>query len=132
MTNEEAIKHIRDVICENNTIKPNMAVFESEKEALYMAIEALQKRKTGKLIIIPSSFYKDERISICPFCAERDKFELWHFNGETIFPTPKYCYNCGAKFEGIDTETYRDKYPNYVIDCIRKKKMEVEEWVRLN
>ena len=43
MTREEAIGHIKDVICENNTIKPNIAVFEQEKEALYMAIKALEQ-----------------------------------------------------------------------------------------
>ena len=41
MTREEAIRHIRDVIAENNSIKPNIVTFEQEKEALYMAIEAL-------------------------------------------------------------------------------------------
>lgn len=44
MTNEEAIGHIKDVICENNTIKPNIVVFEQEKEALYMAIKALEQQ----------------------------------------------------------------------------------------
>lgn len=43
MTREEAIGHIKDVICENNTIKPNIVVFEQEKEALYMAIESLKQ-----------------------------------------------------------------------------------------
>ena len=43
MTREEAIGHIKDIICENNTIKPNIVVFEQEKEALYMAIEALEQ-----------------------------------------------------------------------------------------
>lgn len=43
MTREEAIGHIKDVICENNTIKPNIVVFEQEKEALYMAIKALKQ-----------------------------------------------------------------------------------------
>ena len=42
MSKAEAIGHIKDVICENNTIKPNMVVFEQEKEALCMAIEALK------------------------------------------------------------------------------------------
>lgn len=42
MTREEAIRHIRDVIAENNSIKPNIVTFEQEKEALYIAIEALQ------------------------------------------------------------------------------------------
>jgi len=43
MTREEAIGHIKDVICENNSIKPNIVVFEQEKEALYMAIKALEQ-----------------------------------------------------------------------------------------
>ena len=43
MTREEAIYHIKNVICENNTIKPNIVVFEQEKEALYMAIKALEQ-----------------------------------------------------------------------------------------
>lgn len=43
MTREEAIGHIKDVICENNTIKPNIVVFEQEKEAFYMAIKALEQ-----------------------------------------------------------------------------------------
>ena len=43
MTRAEAISHIKDVICENNTIKPNMVVFEQEKEALCMAIKALEQ-----------------------------------------------------------------------------------------
>lgn len=42
MTREEAIRQIRDVIAENNSIKPHIVTFEQEKEALYMAIEALQ------------------------------------------------------------------------------------------
>lgn len=44
MTREEAIRHIRDVIAENNSIKPNIVTFEQEKEALYMAIEALKRK----------------------------------------------------------------------------------------
>ena len=43
MTNKEAIRHIRDILAENNSIKPSMVVFELEKEALYMAIKALEK-----------------------------------------------------------------------------------------
>ena len=42
MTTEEAIRHIRDILAENNSIKPSMVVFELEKEALYMAIKALE------------------------------------------------------------------------------------------
>ena len=44
MTREEAIKHIKDIICENNTVKhSDMVVFENEKEALRMAIKALSQ-----------------------------------------------------------------------------------------
>lgn len=39
MTNEQAISHIKDIICENNTVKhSDMVVFEEEKKALYKAI----------------------------------------------------------------------------------------------
>lgn len=43
MTREEAIHHIMDVITENNSIAPNMVTFDLEKQALYMAIEALKQ-----------------------------------------------------------------------------------------
>ena len=43
MTREEAIGHIKDVIYENNTRRPNIVVFEQEKEALHIAIEALKQ-----------------------------------------------------------------------------------------
>ena len=81
MTREEAIQHIRDVICENNTIKPNMTVFELEKEALYMAIEALQERKTGKWINCGWSI----RCSLC--------------NYDMPWAVRNYCPNCGARME---------------------------------
>lgn len=48
MTREEAIVHIKDVICENNAIKPNMVIFEQEKEALYMAIKALEQESCNE------------------------------------------------------------------------------------
>ena len=44
MTNKEAIRHIRDILAENNSIKPSMVVFELEKEALDMAIKALEQQ----------------------------------------------------------------------------------------
>ena len=51
MTREEAIHHIMDVITENNSIAPNMVTFDLEKQALYMAIEALkQPEQKGKWI----------------------------------------------------------------------------------
>lgn len=52
MTREEAIRHIRDVIAENNSIKPNFVTFEQEKEALYMAIEALSADRPKNMIRI--------------------------------------------------------------------------------
>lgn len=80
MTREEAIRHIRDLIAENNSIAPNMTVFEQEKEALYMAIEALQDRPTPcekcihvkscrKVIILKNRTYK--LIKYCSQGAER-------------------------------------------------------------
>lgn len=50
MTTEEAISHIRDILAENNSIKPSMVVFELEKEALYMAIKALEQQPDVKAI----------------------------------------------------------------------------------
>ena len=53
MTNEQAISHIKDIICENNTVRhSDMVVFEEEKKALYMAIQALEQIKKVKEIII--------------------------------------------------------------------------------
>lgn len=43
MTREEAIEHIKDIICENNTIAPSIVIFKQEKEALDMAIKALDQ-----------------------------------------------------------------------------------------
>lgn len=43
MTREEVICHIEDILCENNTIKPNIVVFEQEKEALRIAIKVLKQ-----------------------------------------------------------------------------------------
>ena len=49
MSREEAIKHIKDIICENNSIKPSIVTFEQEKEALYMAISALEQKSCEDL-----------------------------------------------------------------------------------
>lgn len=44
MTIEEAITHIMDVICENNTIKhSDLVVFDNEKQALRIAAETMHK-----------------------------------------------------------------------------------------
>ena len=71
MTREEAIGHIKDVICENNTIKPNIVVFEQEKEALYMAIEALEQEP--KFVV--KSDGTIEQIKNCNDCLLRKEWE---------------------------------------------------------
>ena len=83
MTNEEAIKHIQDIICESNSTKPNMTVFELEKEALYMAIEALQEHKMGK--------WKSDGFGrlICSECGYK--------MGAGV---RNYCPHCGSKNRG--------------------------------
>lgn len=44
MTIDEAITHIMDVICENNTIKhSDLVVFNNEKQALRTAIDTMRK-----------------------------------------------------------------------------------------
>lgn len=44
MTIDDAIAHIMDVICENNTIKhSDLVVFNNEKQALRTAINAMRK-----------------------------------------------------------------------------------------
>lgn len=57
MTSEEAIQHIRDIICENNSIAPNIVIFELEKEALDLAIKALEQQEDIKTWL--SSFNTD-------------------------------------------------------------------------
>lgn len=87
MTNEEAISHIRDILAENNSIKPSMVVFESEKEALRVAIEALEQQpKTGHWINI--QFFKADITYYrpkCPFCSIEPEFYS------------NFCPNCGAR-----------------------------------
>lgn len=89
MTREEAIRHIRDILAENNSIKPSMVVFELEKEALYMAIKALEQqptRPTGKW-----KEYLDEGGFLYCEC-----FNCGHITNEP----DNYCPNCGARMEG--------------------------------
>lgn len=127
MTKEEAIAHIKDVICENNSIKPNMVVFEQEKEALYMAIQALQEQipQDCCLTEFGECSYKETGCSDCTIkarirealqeqkvgkwiehpTAHRD-FNLWVCSecGNEIDGHNKsaYCPNCGAKMEGAE------------------------------
>ena len=84
MTREEAVKHIQDVICESN-------VFELEKEALYMAIEALKEsaeQKIGKWepYYAPRSFSR-RPVYKCSVCERTADIE-----------TP-YCPYCGTRME---------------------------------
>lgn len=76
MTREEAIKHIKDIICENNTVKhSDMVVFEGEKEALRMAIQALSQKS-------------------CEECKYKTFTELYfHTDPEMIEQDP--CETCG-------------------------------------
>ena len=118
MTREEAIGHIKDVICENNTIKPNIVVFEQEKEALYMAIKAIeqqnklfktgllkdcesckaleQESKTGHWIFTKTMFDKHGCTAECSDCRKKWKtYDTIRFEKEH-----NYCPNCGAKING--------------------------------
>ena len=53
MTTQQAISHIKDIICENNTVRhSDMVVFEEEKKALYIARQALEQIQQIKDIII--------------------------------------------------------------------------------
>jgi hypothetical protein len=52
MTIEEAITHIMDVICENNTIKhSDLVVFDNEKQALRIAAETMHKYQKIEQIV---------------------------------------------------------------------------------
>lgn len=70
LTRKEAISHIKDVICENNTIKPNIVVFEQEKEALYMAISDM--RRVEQL----ESYFGDKTIAKS-ILADDKEFSAW-------------------------------------------------------
>lgn len=70
MTREEAIGHIKDVICENNTIKPNMVVFEQEKEALCIAIKALEQEPCEDVInrLKAKELFEEKCVNDCGCC----------------------------------------------------------------
>lgn len=89
MTYEEAIRTIKDIICENNTIKPNMVVFEQEKEALHMAIDALEKQ-IPKKTLPETEYYGNGRCARC--------------NVVFIDKSTKYCGNCGQRIDWGDEE----------------------------
>lgn len=102
LSREEAIAHIKDIICENNTVKPKNCGFEQEKEALYMAIKALeQEPKTGHWIghrehcemnnLRPSGLGSYFWCSECDCGIDSKNFSRVNYN---------YCPNCGAKMGG--------------------------------
>ena len=82
MTNEEAIK----------VIKANYPSggYENLKEALDMAIQALQEQKVGKWIFGETMGHWWMKCSEC--CKSQD--------GQTLCFT--YCPHCGAKMEGVE------------------------------
>lgn len=97
MNNEEAISHIRDILAENNSIKPSMVVFEAEKEALRVAIKALEQQpKIGYWIAIDYQ----RGIFRCSACHTEG-----YVNTQMYKPIWEYCPNCGAKMsESEDKE----------------------------
>lgn len=71
MTRTEAINHLKDILCENNTVKHSeMVIFENEKEALKMAINSLevdemyQLEKEDADEFIPKSVIEDIKAEI--------------------------------------------------------------------
>ena len=104
MTREEAIRHIRDILAENNSIKPSMVVFELEKEALYMAIKALEEEP-------------------CEDCISREdainKIEEWangfeegsYFSGKSVADAIRACGGIIAELPPV-----RPKYTDEEID----------------
>lgn len=85
MTNGEAIGHLKTIIIFSEID----GYTDKAREALKMAIEALQERKTGKWIkrliaTEPFTIYGYE----CPFCEFRTATNSFNF-----------CPNCGAKME---------------------------------
>ena len=89
MTNEQAISHIKDIICENNTVRhSDMVVFEEEKKALYKAIQALEQMKEGHWIADVDK-WGDIVTTVNGYrCSECGEFNSCHDN---------FCPNCGAR-----------------------------------
>lgn len=106
MTREEAIRHIRDVIAENNSIKPNIVTFEQEKEALYMAIEALQTDAVSREMYddVVQTIIKREKqftnmVSVVR-CKDCRYLDVW--NLKNIYAV---CSKHGITFEAFEDDT---------------------------
>ena len=97
MTNEEAIRLLEDMYIYRTRKIP--ARYKPTKEALKVAIEALQERKTGKWIkacdckVLTNGSLKDT-YTVCSCCGVK-AFEDTTFG---LILTP-YCPYCGAKME---------------------------------
>ena len=93
MTPEQAIEELREI--KNGEIDEyGEENIESTIEAIDMAIEALQKRKTGKWIITARNG------TLCSECKSGLRKMPMLF-GNPLF---KYCPFCGLKIEGAMTE----------------------------
>ena len=108
MTIEEAIEHIQDIICENTP--PNITTFKLEKEALYMAIDALKKMGGRKMKYDCSKTldYAHERRRMCDAFdkdGDCDKCQLQGVGGN--------CYNTRSiTQEHIDiVQKWSDEHP---------------------
>lgn len=91
MTNEEAI-----------AILDTIPTIGEQVDALEMAIEALQERKTGKWKeVYAETDYRDGWIEFCcEFCEYRHGLESGEYGWSYGEPIPwKYCPICGAKME---------------------------------
>ena len=96
MTRKEAIIHLKDILCENKTVKhSDMVIFEQEKEALRMAIKALeQKPKTGHWEWVQY----DSNPNIGNWHCSECRTIIPHMPEETDnTPIYKWCPMCGAK-----------------------------------
>ena len=89
MTRTEAIKHIHNMIIAETV---EGTTIDELEEALKMAIEALQERKTGKWVITARNGV------LCSECKSGTRKMPMLFGN----PLYKYCQFCGAKMEGYD------------------------------
>lgn len=131
MTREEAIVHIKDVICENNSIKPNIVVFEQEKEALYMAIKALgqepcedaiSRQAVLEIFGCVMSYWKEHAIDVEPHEIEDAILEQYEFTAKElselppVTPKPKTDVLNKIRAEIEECKQYRGMTGNPVID----------------
>ena len=111
MTREEAIVHIKDVICENNTIKPNIVVFEQEKEALYMAIQALEQEPKEITLEDVKGYCKPRCLAII---TNELLYELTHPNIKALEQESKTGHwindEFGSKCSCCGIHTHLDKF----------------------